>query len=144
MQIIKSIFKIIFFVLPVATSAQSTYLNQGSKEIHLLDRLEIKQQRNTDIHFSTLKPYSRKSIVRQVEFLDSARMGFLDSNGVELYKEWKGIGLTKVDEYNIHSLLLNNSEWVTTDRSGFESKRPLLKTFYKSKANFFEVKKCRR
>lgn len=140
MQIIKSIFKIIFFVLPVATSAQSTYLNQGSKEIHLLDRLEIKQQRNTDIHFSTLKPYSRKSIVRQVEFLDSARMGFLDSNGVELYKEWKGIGLTKVDEYNIHSLLLNNSEWITTDRSGFESKRPLLKTFYKSKANFFEVK----
>jgi len=140
MQIIKSIFKIIFFVLPVATFAQSTYLNQGSKEIHLLDRLEIKQQRNTDILFSTLKPYSRKSIVRQVEFLDSARMGFLDSNGVELYKEWKGLGLTKVDEYNIHSLLLNNSEWVTTDRSDFESKRPLLKTFYKSKANFFEVK----
>ena len=135
MQIIKSIFKIIFFVLPVATFAQSTYLNQGSKEIHLLDRLEIKQQRNTDILFSTLKPYSRKSIVRQVEFLDSARMGFLDSNGVELYKEWKGLGVTKVDEYNIRSLLINNSEWVTTDRSDFESKRPLLKTFYKSKAN---------
>ncbi len=140
MQIIKSIFKVIFFVLPVAATAQSTYFHQGAKEVHFIDRLEIKQQRNTDLNFSTLKPYNRKYIVRQAEFLDSARMGYLDSTGVDKYKDWTGLSLSKVDEHNLRSLLLNNSEWVTTDQSDFNSKRPVLKSFYKTKANFFEVK----
>jgi len=139
MQIIKSFFKLLVFVLPVSSFAQSTYLNQGAKEYHFIDRLEIKQQTNTHLNFSTLKPYNRKAIVQQAEFLDSARMGYLDSSGVDNFKEWTGLSLTKTDEYNLRSLYLNNTEWVTGSKADFTSKRPLLKSFYKTKANFFEV-----
>lgn len=140
MQINISFLKVIFFVLPFSTTAQSTYLLQGAKEVHFIDRLEIKQQRNSDLNFSTLKPYNRKYIVRQAVLLDSARMGYLDSSEVDKYKGLANISLSKVDEHNLRSLLLNNSEWVTTNQLDFNSKRPVLKTFYKTKANFFEVK----
>ncbi|MEX1201830.1 MAG: hypothetical protein WEA59_01195 [Ferruginibacter sp.] len=140
MQINISFLKVIFFVLPFSATAQSTYLLQGAKEVHFIDRLEIKQQRNSDLNFSTLKPYNRKYIVRQAVLLDSARMGYLDSSEVDKYKGLANISLSKVDEHNLRSLLLNNSEWVTTNQLDFNSKRPVLKTFYKTKANFFEVK----
>jgi hypothetical protein len=35
---------------------------------------------------------------------------------------------------------MNNSEWVTGPKKDFLSKRPFLKTFYKTKPNFLEVK----
>jgi hypothetical protein len=140
MQIIKSFAKLLFFICPVFATAQSTYLNQGSKDIHFVDRLEIKQQTNTDLNFSTLKPFNRKAIVRQAEFLDSARMGYADSTGIDKYKEWTDLDLTPIDEYNLHSFLMNNTEWVTGPRVDFLSKKPFLKSFYKTKTNFLEVK----
>ncbi len=139
MQIIKSLLKLIVFVCPITAAAQSTYLNQGSKENHFIERLEIKQQRNTDLNFSALKPYNRKDIVREAEFLDSARMGYSDSTGVDMHKEWTDLDLTAVDEYNLRSLLMNNSEWVSTPREDFASKHPLWNTFYKTQANLLEV-----
>lgn len=139
MQIIKSFIKLFVFICPVFATAQSTYLDRWSKDYHFVDRLEIKQQTNTDLNFSTLKPYNRKAIVREVEFLDSARMGYPDSTGLDKFKEWTDLGLTKVDEYNLRSLLMNNSEWVTVPREDFASRKPLLRSFYKTKANFYEV-----
>ena len=140
MQIIKSFVKLLVFILPIGATAQSTYLNQGSKEAHFIDRLEIKQQTNTDLNFSTLRPFNRKYIVKEATFLDSARMGYKDSTGVDKYREWTDLDLTDVDEYNLQSLFMNNSEWVSTSKEGFMSKKPLLNTFYKTKANFLEVK----
>lgn len=139
MQIIKSFIKLIVFVFPVAVNAQSTYLNQGAKEYHFVERLEIKQQTNTNLNFSTLKPFSRKAIVEQAEFLDSARMGYKDSTGIDNFKEWTDLNLTSVDEYNLRSLLMNNSEWVRTPREDFNSKKPLFGVFYKTKPNLIEV-----
>lgn len=139
MQIIKSLLKVIVFVCPVTATAQSTYLYQGSKETRIIERLEIKQQTNTNLNFSTLKPFNRKYIVQEVEFLDSARMGYKDSTGVDMHKEWTDLDLTPVDEYNMRSLLMNSSEWVTTPREDFLSKNPLWNTFYKTQANFLEV-----
>lgn len=139
MQIIKSIFNVLVFICPVLVFGQSTYLNQGAKEYHFIDRLEIKQQTNTDLNFSTLKPYSRKAIVRQALFLDSARMGYADSTGADRYKEWTDLNLNAVDEYNLKSLYMNNSEWFTGDQTEFASRKPWFKTFYKTKANFYEV-----
>jgi Capsule assembly protein Wzi len=140
MQIIKSFIKLSVFIFPGIVTAQSTFLNQGAKEYHFVDRLEIKQQTNTNLNFSTLRPFNRKAIVRQAEFLDSARMGYADSiTGIDKYKEWTDLDLTPVDEYNLHSLLMNNSEWVTGLREDFQSKKPLLKSFYKTKPNFIEV-----
>ncbi len=141
MQIIKSFFKLLIFICPVSVSAQSTYLTQGSKDIHFVDRLEIKQQKNTHLNFSTLQPFNRKYVVAQAEFIDSARLGYIDTlTGLDKYPEWMDQGLTSTDEYNLHSFLMNNTEWVTVPREGFLSKKPVLKTFYKTKPNFLEVK----
>ncbi|WP_460558661.1 capsule assembly Wzi family protein [Ferruginibacter profundus] len=140
MQIIKSFFKLLFFICPALATAQSTYLNQGSKDIHFVERLEIKQQTNTHLNFSTLRPFNRKAIVQQAEFLDSARMGYPDSTGRDKYPEWTDLDLGPVDEYNLHSFLMNNTEWVSAPRQDFMSKKPLLKAFYKTKTNFLEIK----
>jgi len=123
MQIIKSLIKLFVFVCPVSAVAQSTYLTQGSKEYHFIDRLEIKQQKNTDLNFSSLKPYNRRAIVMQAQLIDSARSA----------------KLTKVDEYNLRSLYMNNSEWVANPGDDAKSRRPILKTFYKTKPNLLEV-----
>lgn len=139
MQIIKSFCKFLIIILPLPVIAQSTFLNQGAKEYHFIDRLEIKQQTNTHLNFSTLKPYSRKAIVREAEFLDSARMGYTDSSGLDKYSAWTDLNLTAVDEYNLRSLLMNNSEWVEGNKEDFISKQPILKNFYKTKANMLEV-----
>jgi hypothetical protein len=63
MQIIKSFFKLLVFICPFTAMAQSTFLPEGDKGYNFMDRLEIKQGANTDINFSTLKPYSRQNIV---------------------------------------------------------------------------------
>lgn len=139
MQIIKSLIKVFVFVCPFIASAQSTYLNRGSKEYHFVERIEIKQSTNTDLNFSTLKPFNRKHIVEEMQFLDSARMGYTDSTGVDKYAEWTDLGLTAVDEYNLRRLLMNNSEWVTVPREDFKSRKALFGTFYKTKANMIEV-----
>jgi Capsule assembly protein Wzi len=139
MQIIKSFVKFLVFICPFSAMAQSTYLNQGAKEYHFIDRLEIKQQTNTDLNFSTLRPFNRKFIVREATFLDSARLGFKDTTGEDKYKQWTDLDLTPVDEYNLQSLLMNNSEWVTTPKEEFMSKKPLFKLLYKTKANMIEV-----
>jgi hypothetical protein len=139
MQIIKSFIKLLVFICPIGAMAQSTYLNQGAKESRFIERLEIKQQTNTDLNFSTLRPFNRKYIVRETEFLDSARMGYRDSAGIDKYKSWTDLDLTPVDEYNLRSLLMNNSEWVTVPREDFMSKKPLVGSFYKTKANMLEV-----
>lgn len=139
MQIIKSFIKLLVFICPVAGFAQSTYLNQGSKDYHFIDRLEIKQQTNTDLNFSTLKPYNRKYIIQEASFLDSARFGYADSAGMDKYKEWTNLGLTPVDEYNLRSLFMNNSEWYKGPQEGFASRKPIFKSLYKTKTNFYEV-----
>ncbi len=140
MQIIKSFFKLFVFVCPAFASAQSTYLTQGSKEAHFVDRIEIKQQTNTDLNFSTLRPFNRKFIVKQMEFIDSARMGFKDATGADKFKNLGSQNLTAIDEYNMHSFFMNNTEWVTNPQKDYLSKKPILNTLYKTKVNLFEYK----
>ena len=141
MQFIKSFFKVLFFICPAFATAQSTFLTPGSKDVHFVDRMEIKQQRNTDLNFSSVRPFNRKYIVEQVEFIDSARLGYIDTaTQKDKYVEWNSQALTDLDEYNLTSFLMNNSEWVTGPKKDFLSKRPFLKTFYKTKPNFLEAK----
>ncbi|MEO7306748.1 MAG: capsule assembly Wzi family protein [Ferruginibacter sp.] len=140
MQFIKSLTKLLFFICPAFATAQSTFLTPGSKDVHFVDRMEIKQQKNTHLNFSAVRPFNRQYIVRQTEFIDSARLGYTDSTGRDKYEEWNNQGLTPIDEYNLTSFLMNNSEWVTGPRDEFKSKRPVLKNFYTTKPNFLEVK----
>jgi hypothetical protein len=135
MQIIKSFIKLLVFICPFFAAAQSTYLPLGDKGYQFVDRLEIKQQTNTDLNYSTLKPFSRRFIVRQAEYLDSIRRAS-DSMGTELNTHPR---LTKTDEYNLNSFLMNNTEWVSGTKEGFMSRKPVLKSFYKTKTNLIEV-----
>jgi hypothetical protein len=124
MQIIKNVLKFLIFVLPLNISAQSTYLPEGSKEYHFIDRMEIKNQHNTNLNYPIIKPYYRKYLLQEASLFDSV------SNRSSL---------SESDKYNLLSLYLNNVEWYTGNHDSFLSKKPLLKTLYIDKANFFEV-----
>ena len=124
--IIKTIVPFVFLLFPLGLIAQSTYLPQGTKHQPFLNRLEILLQRNDDLNLSTVKPLSRKIAVRAAEYADSIQKA-------------SGNLLSPVDEYNLRSLLMNNSEWVTGDTSDFISKKSIWNTFYKTKANLLEV-----
>ncbi len=138
MQLIKIFLTFCFFIVPFFAAAQSTYLNQGSKDIHFVERLEIKQQRNNDLNFSGIRPFNRKMIVTQAQFIDSLDRGYVGAASAG-YKTAGIPDLTATDKHNLQSLLMNNSEWVTMSRTNFMSKRPVLKYFYKTKANLLEI-----
>ena len=138
MQIIKSFFNLLVFICPFFASAQSVFLPQGDKGYQFVERLEIKQQTNTDLNYSTLKPFNRRYIVQQAEFLDSIHKANVNSiTGTESNHP----KLTRVDEYNMNSFLMNNTEWVTGSKESFASRKPMLKSLYTTKTNLIEVNK---
>lgn len=106
------------------TSAQSTYLVQGSKENILIDRLEILGQKDSFFNFSKAKPLNRAQVVR-------GAMAFKQTH--------PAIALSKTDEYNLQSLYLNNIEYLSdTQRVAIKSKKPVGR-FYTTPANLYEV-----
>lgn len=123
--IIKSLAGFLILSVPLFSVAQSSYLPQGHKHQQLLDRLEILLGKNADLNVSTVKPLSRRLAVRAAEFADSAEQG--------------QSFLSAVDKHNLNSLLMNNSEWVTGDKTEFQSRRSLWNTFYRTKAHLVEV-----
>lgn len=133
-QFIKTILRasiILFF--PISGFTQSTYLPQDSKWNHFLERMEILLQTNPDLNVLTPKPISRKTAVRIAEMADSLH---------KFYPYDYFYRLSKTDQDALQDLLMNNSEWVSPSSpyiSSFKSKKPLFNTFYKTKANFFEV-----
>jgi hypothetical protein len=139
MQIIKRISTLLVFICPIIAQAQTTYLPEGSKEYEFIDRLEIKAGKNTDLNYSTLKPYSRRAVVKEIEFLDTTRFAATDTFFNQNQKDLAVLNLSKIDEYNIHSILMNNSEWVTGSKETFNSRKSIWNTFYKTKPNLFEV-----
>lgn len=118
-------------ILPQLANSQTTNLPEYSKEYHLIDRLEIKYGKNTQLNFSTQKPYTRKAIVQQTEYIDSVlQTDSMKNSGVEL---------TDIDQFNIQRLLSNNREWTSAGPSSFQSKKDIWGVFYKTPANLFEV-----
>jgi len=136
MQFIKTLLRLdiilvaMAFVPPAAASAQSSFLPQGSSYDHFLDRMQILQQTNPGLNFSSDKPFSRQLVVRMAEMADSLHKAYP-------YDEY--YHLSPVDQTTLYSLLLNNIEWVRGNKDTFASKRPVLNTFYTEKANFYEV-----
>ena len=124
MQIIKTFLVASIFILPISLAAQSTLFQQGSKENILLERLEIKMQKDSLLNFSFLKPYSRKWW-----------FGALDraSDSISDYQ------LSKVDKYNLSRSRLNNIEWDKQFKLGSNSKHGVLKSFYKAPADMIAV-----
>jgi hypothetical protein len=117
-------------LLSTSGSAQSTFLPQGSKFDHFLERMEILQQTDPDLNVATAKPLSRRMAVRVAQMADSLE---------KFYPYDDFYPLSRVDRRALASLLMNNSEWVNGNKDSFLSKRPWLNAFYKTKANFYEV-----
>lgn len=105
---------------------QSTYLQQGDKQNILLERLEIKAQKDSILNFSKTRYFNRSKYVM---------------NGVRDYiQKYGDSSLSKVDVYNLRSIYLNNTEWLTEEeRNQYKSRKPILKNFYTTPANLYEV-----
>ncbi len=140
MQIIKSLTKLLIFICPAMAVAQSTYLQQGDKAYQLLDRLEIKGKVDRNLNFSNIKYLNRNAMMQEVVWLDSINNQVVTNAPQDsLSSVYKGMNLTKIDKYNLNSFYMNNSEWFAGSKDAFVSTTPILKTFYKTKANLFEV-----
>src|SRR5687767_13308694 len=94
--IIKNLRLSLILLLPVAGFSQSVYLPQGNKHAQFLERLEIKIGHHPDLNSAVAKPLSRKLAVRVAKQADTAAAHALNA----------------IDRHNLHSVLLNNSEWV--------------------------------
>jgi hypothetical protein len=120
----------VILLLPGLAGAQSSFLPQGSAYDHFLDRLQILEQTNPNLNFSSDRPISRRIAVQMAERADSLMKHYP-------YDEY--YHLSPVDQATLHSLLLNNIEWTRVSQDSFASKHPWFDTFYKEKANFYEV-----
>lgn len=121
---IPSIFCIL---LSLHIAAQSDRIPIGNRQNDLLDRLDIKLQNDSLMSFSIIKPYNRKLYTQRVEWLDS-----MDKAGS------LPVTLSKVDRYNINSLLMSNTEWTKDEGAAFRRENPFLKYFFKTDAHLYE------
>ncbi|MCB0699982.1 MAG: hypothetical protein H6551_01715 [Chitinophagales bacterium] len=108
----------------VAVSAQTTYLQLGHVDYHLLDRLETRSGKLSDGLFLSTKPTSRKAAV---EFL------------METRRDARYIGLSKIDRHNIMHMVSVSGEWAEEGQGAIDSKHPIFKTFYKKQPDLFYV-----
>ena len=124
MQFKQTLVRLIPLFCPLVVIAQTTYLPQGDKANILMERWEIKAGKDCFFNFSKTKPFSHKHVV----------------NAAMHYAATADTTLSKVDAYNLRSLYLNNLEYVPADqRAQYKSKKPILKNFYTTPANLFEV-----
>ncbi|HLY72150.1 MAG TPA: hypothetical protein VKR53_20595, partial [Puia sp.] len=131
MQFIKTRVRLLIILLfPYFGFAQSSFLPQESKSDHFLDRMEILLQTNPDLNVTTVKPMSRKLAVEIADLSDSLH---------HQYPYDYFYRLSKIDQYNLRDLLMNNIEWFHGNKNDFLSANNLWSTFYLHKANFFEV-----
>ena len=115
---------IVFFAFPFISLSQTTFIPQGDKQTIFLERLEIKLGKDSVLNFSKTKPFLRKFTTRRVYE----------------YDHQYGLQLSKSDAYNLKSLYENNIEYIPAEERGqYASKKPVLKSFYKTPANLYEV-----
>jgi hypothetical protein len=143
---IPALFLAVLFLCPAAVFSQTTYLPQGDKQNILLERLEIKAQTDSILNFSKTKPFSRKFVMSGVNSYVQKYVRDTQTSTSELHKEKKYIreiqrrSLSRTDNYNLRGIYLNNQEWLTPEeRLAYKSKKPILKSFYTTPANLFEV-----
>lgn len=124
MQFKQTVVRLLAIFCPLFAAAQTTYLPQGDKANILLDRWEIKAGTDSNFNFSKTKPFSRKHLM----------------NAVSSYVAKYGTQLSKVDAHNLNSVYLNNLEYLPEgERLKYNSKKPVLKNFYTTPANLYEV-----
>ena len=118
--------KILLFTLILCLSidyiskSQSVFAPLNEDYYHLIDRYEIRRGKFSEGFHTTVKPYTRKGIVRLVDSV------WADNS----------IYLSPQDKFN-HEYLQNDSwEWTKSDTIG-KSRKPLWNTFYFRKADAY-------
>jgi len=127
MQSIKTLFKIALLLSPFVSHAQTTYIEQGSKDYILLERLEIKA-RTEGLNNSAVRPFNRKLATAEVEMIDSLQR---NRNRVAAY-------ITDIDRYNMTRFLMAGKEY-TQSTSSFNNKKSSFNLIEVNKPNFFWV-----
>lgn len=131
MQIRHSLLSLAFAFYSFGLVAQTTYLPLWAKEGWLLDRMEIKAQKDNDLNLSAVKPYMRKAYIAVADsFRQMAEAGHNPAS------------LSKNDLYNLNRLQANSSEYSTFTAEKFpewKTKRPLGKGFLETRGNIVEV-----
>jgi hypothetical protein len=131
MQIRHSLLSLAFAFYSFGLVAQTTYLPLWAKEGWLLDRMEIKAQKDNDLNLSAVKPYMRKAYIAVADsFRQMAEAGHNPAS------------FSKNDLYNLNRLQANSSEYSTFTAEKFpewKTKRPLGKGFLETRGNILEV-----
>ena len=136
----------VFFTFLSNILAQGSGVPLGSDTYHIMDRLEIKTGFATPFH-SSLKYYSRGDVTRYAMTIDSQATNLSELDKADLnyiYRdnnEWLGLtqfpttltGPNETTTNQANKSLQSNHYQIRT--------KPILKYFYKTPANFFEVDK---
>lgn len=105
--------------------AQTTYLQLGTDEYHLLDRLETRSGELTDHFFTEIKPIPRNGAV-----------AFL----LEQRKNARNLSLSAIDRYNIDHAISVSGEWTPDEDGAIDTRTTWFHTFYKKQPDFIHVK----
>ena len=108
------------FIAASVAQAQSPYAPLNEDYYHWIDRYEVKTGKILPHFFTSVKPYKRSAIIA---FVDSV-------NALEGFQ-------SRADKFNYDYLRNDSWEWSRAETS--DSKRPILKSFYKKKSDFFHV-----
>ncbi len=113
-------FLILLIFCPFWLSAQSSYAPINESYYHLIDRYEVKSGQISPNIFTSVKPYKRSDIAA---FVDSA--------------ESRDLYTSAADRFNLAYFRNDNWEWSRPETN--DSRKPILKYFYKKKSDLFHV-----
>ncbi|HVD97690.1 MAG TPA: hypothetical protein VNB90_05745 [Cytophagaceae bacterium] len=113
----------LLMVLCLNAYGQSSYVPLNNSYYHTVDRYEILNGKMADSYFSSVKPYTRKAVAAFIDTLAK------DSASLKHF--------SKADRFNF--TYLANDNWEFSSTADNDSRRPLLKTFYKKKSDAFSV-----
>lgn len=118
----KTFFVIFWAILTcTGTHSQSTYFNLNEDIYHQIDRYETSSASISPFFFSATRPFKRDEVVNYMHYVDST--GWLKS---------------VPDRFNFNYLNTESREFSNNTNS--ESKKLLLKNFYRFKSDFYAVR----
>jgi Capsule assembly protein Wzi len=112
---------LLFLFFSGSVFAQSVYAPLNRDYEHLIERYEIKYGRLSAVLHSHVKPYLRKNIIRLADSIEADNPS-----------------LSERDKFNLLYLRQDNWEW-DTDSTDSDSRKPILKYFYRKKSDFIHT-----
>jgi hypothetical protein len=113
-------FFFLFFLIPCSVLAQSTYAPLNEDYYHWVDRYEIKSGTIVPEIFTAIKPYKRSDIIQYIDTLRTL-----------------GVFTSATDRFNYE--YLGNDSWEWMQETTSDSRRPVLRHFYKKKSDLYSV-----